>query len=72
MMKARPALPHGTRDRELRQRLRRLDDIDFVDEQAEAIAQIHNGSVDRTSSGSIEHEAHRVFLAADPERMDFL
>jgi hypothetical protein len=46
-LRIRSIASHGTRDRKLRQRLRRLDDIDFVDEQAEAIAS-KNHSTGRT------------------------
>src|SRR5664280_949309 len=65
----RPALPHRARDWQLRQ-LRVLDDVDLVDHQTEAVAEVDQAGVERRPRRGVEHQAHRVFLAADAERMD--
>ena len=64
----RPRLPDGARDGQLRQRLRRRDDLDLVGEQPEAVAEIEHRDDERRPGRGVEHEPHRVLAAADRQR----
>ena len=63
------AFPHRAGHRQFRQGWV-VDRIDFVHEQAEAIAQINEARIERRACRRVEHQAHRIFLAADAKRMD--
>ena len=48
----------------------RFHGLDFVDDQTEAIAKIDERSVEGSTRRRVEDESHRIFLAADAERMN--
>jgi signal transduction histidine kinase len=47
----------------------RVDRIDLVDKEAEAVAEIHEGDVDGRARAGVEHQPGGICLAADPEGM---
>ena len=64
-------LPQRPGDRQLRQLLMRRNDLDRVDDHAEAVAHVDDGRVDGVAGLRIEDQPDRILLAADAERMDF-
>jgi hypothetical protein len=48
----------------------RGDDIDFVDEQAEPVAEVKERRVERRAGRGVEHQARRIRLAADAQGVD--
>ncbi len=61
--------PQGARDRQLRQRLRLLNRIHHVHQQAETVAHIDYAGVDRAAGWGREDQARRIGFAADAEEL---
>ena len=69
-LKIGPALPDRLGNRQLGHRLVGLDDVHFVDEQTEPVADVNQRRVQRRAGGRVENQPRRVGLAADAQRMD--
>lgn len=63
-------LPDGAGDRQVGQRLVRLDDVDLVGDQPEPVTHVGHADDDRRAGGGVEDQADRVLAAADAERVD--
>src|SRR6202034_3215641 len=63
--------PDRSRNRELGQRMLRLDHIHLIDDQPKPVSQVDHRSIHRLSGGSGKDEADRICFAADGERMNF-
>ncbi len=64
------AFPNRPGHRQLGQRVRRDDGIDFVHDQAESISQIDQRCVNRGSRRRIKHQSHGIGFAADSQGMN--
>ena len=62
--------PDGMGDRELRHRLVGLDEVDCVEHEAEALAEVGEADDDAGPRVGGEHEPHRVLARADAQRVD--
>jgi predicted aminopeptidase len=61
--------PERTRDRQLRHRRERRDDVHHVHDHPEPIAHVDDRRVHRRTGHGVEHQPHRILLAANAERM---
>ena len=61
--------PQGARDRQLRQRLRLLNRIYHIHQQAETVAHIDHAGVHRAAGRGREDQARRIRFAANAEEL---
>ena len=61
---------HDTCDRQLRHRLRLLNQLDIRADDAEMVAQVDQRDLDAVARDAVKYQSGRIFLPADSERMN--